>query len=84
MSSDREQSEEVWLDELIDGTVITELSPYTNYSIEVAAVNVHGQKGPFATTRMETLPELVATGNSHSPYLFNPLPTIVVCKSGLK
>ncbi len=57
MSSDREQSEEVWVDESIDGTVITELSPYTNYSIEVAAVNNVGQTGPFATATVETLPE---------------------------
>ncbi len=34
---------------------ISGLSPYTNYSIEVAAVNSDGQPGPFTDIALETL-----------------------------
>ncbi len=34
---------------------ITGLTPYTNYYIEVAAVNSDGDTGPFAAITVETL-----------------------------
>ncbi len=35
--------------------VVTGLSPSTKYYIEVAAVNVNGETGPFAITTVKTL-----------------------------